>query len=318
MAAKWLDKQGARTQNFLDKKIDSHRAKMIKSLEDLEDEIIASISTLPQKDGNLFDTRVAIGLRANVKQLREKTYLVASDRNIRDYKSIVDRIVKDLDKYPIARKFKSLTQADADTAARLQKLYFNQFKEAGNTIQEAISQEIYNASVINRPFKDIVKNIRQSINGVYMKSNKRKIDILVGIVNADPDSRKAKKAIEKLHTIYGSDRTGNNLRRYAQQISHDSVMQFHAQINVAKSKEYGFDKWRYTGNIITTSRPFCRRRIGKIYTETEMRKIWSAASWSGKSPGDPFIVRGGYNCRHNWQPFDNSWELGEEVSIKEN
>ena len=318
MAATWLDKQGARTQNFLDKKIDDHRRRLVKSLEELENEIITLVGTLPQTKGVLFNTKIAIELRKDIKSKIEKTYLVASDRNIRDFNSITNRIITDLKNLPLPKGLVSLTQTDADIIARLKKLYFNQFKEAGNTIQEAISQEIYNASVINRPFKDIVKNIRQSINGVYMKSNKRKIDILVGIVNADPDSRKAKKAIEKLHTIYGSDRTGNNLRRYAQQISHDSVMQFHAQINVAKSKEYGFDKWRYTGNIITTSRPFCRRRIGKIYTETEMRKIWSAASWSGKSPGDPFIVRGGYNCRHNWLPFDNSWELGEEVSIKEN
>lgn len=314
MAAKWLDKQGARTQNFLDKKIDSHRARMIKSLEDLEDEIIASISTLPQKDGNLFNTKVAIGVRANFKQLIEKTYLVTSDRNIRDYKTIVDRIVKDLEKYPIARKFRLLTQADADTAARLQKLYFNQFKEAGNTIQEAISQEIYNASLINRPFKEVVKNIRQQINGVYMKSDDAAINKLVGIANADPGSRASKKAIEKLHAIYGSDRTSQSLQRYAKQISHDAVMQFHAQVNIAKSKEYGFDKWRYTGNIITTSREFCKRRIGKTYTETEIRKIWVASSWSGKSSGDPFIVRGGYNCRHHWQPIaesflDNKGEL---------
>ena len=307
MAAKWLDKQGARTQNFLDKKIDSHRARMIKSLEDLEDEIITSISTLPQKDGNLFNTKIAIELRKDIKSKIEKTYLVTSDRNIRDYKTIVDRIVKDLEKYPIPIKFKSLTQVDADTAARLQKLYFNQFKEAGNTIQEAISQEIYNASLINRPFKEVVKNIRQQINGVYMKSDDAAINKLVSIANADPGSRAGKKAIEKLHTIYGSDRTGQSLQRYAKQISHDAVMQFHAQVNIAKSKEYGFDKWRYTGNIITTSREFCKRRIGKTYTETEIRKIWVASSWSGKSSGDPFIVRGGYNCRHHWQPIADSF-----------
>ena len=69
-----------------------------------------------------------------------------------------------------------------------------------------------------------------------------------------------------------------------------------------------------TGNIITTSREFCKRRIGKTYTETEIRKIWAASSWSGKSSGDPFIVRGGYNCQHHWQPmaesfFDNKGEL---------
>jgi len=314
MAATWLDKQGARTQNFLDKKIDDHRRRLVKSLEELENEIITLVGTLPQTKGVLFNTKIAIELRKDIKSKIEKTYLVASDRNIRDFNSITNRIITDLKNLPLPKGLVSLTQTDADIIARLKKLYFNQFKEAGNTIQEAISQEIYNASLINRPFKEVVKNIRQQINGVYMKSDDAAINKLVSIANADPSSRAGKKAIEKLHAIYGSDRTGQSLQRYAKQIAHDSVMQFHAQVNIAKSKEYGFDKWRYTGNIITTSREFCKRRIGKTYTETEIRKIWSAASWSGKSSGDPFIVRGGYNCRHHWQPIaesflDNKGEL---------
>ena len=48
MAATWLDKQGARTQNFLDKKIDDHRRRLVKSLEELENEIITLVGTLPQ------------------------------------------------------------------------------------------------------------------------------------------------------------------------------------------------------------------------------------------------------------------------------
>ena len=35
MAARWLDNQGKRTQNFLDLKIDVHRKRLIKSLEEL-------------------------------------------------------------------------------------------------------------------------------------------------------------------------------------------------------------------------------------------------------------------------------------------
>ena len=41
--------------------------------------------------------------------------------------------------------------------------------------------------------------------------------------------------------------------------------------------------------------------IDKIYTEEELRRIWKG-SWAGKSEGDPFIVRGGYRCRHTWLP----------------
>lgn len=307
MAARWLDNQGKRTQNFLDLKIDVHRKRLIKSLEELEEEVIAMVSTLPKEGGNLFNVKIAIEKRATLKQLIEKTYLVTSDKNIRDYNTITKRIIKDLEKYKLPAKFGHLTQTDADTVARLKKLYFNQFKEAGTTIQAALSQEIYNGALMKRPIKDVIHNVRQKINGVYAKSDQRKIRKLVAIANEDPSSRAGKKAIEKLHSIYGSDRTGNNLKRYAQQISHDSVMQFHSQVNIAKAKEYGFTKWRYAGNVIGTTRNFCRNRIGKVYTEVEIRKIWLASSWSGKAPGDAFIVRGGYNCRHHWQPIDDSF-----------
>ena len=34
----------------------------------------------------------------------------------------------------------------------------------------------------------------------------------------------------------------------------------------------------------------------------QIREIWNNQSWGGKSIGDPFIVRGGYRCRHTWLP----------------
>ena len=41
------------------------------------------------------------------------------------------------------------------------------------------------------------------------------------------------------------------------------------------------------------------KRKGGLFTKDEVRKLWQR-SWKGKQPGDPFIVRGGYNCRHQW------------------
>ena len=32
----------------------------------------------------------------------------------------------------------------------------------------------------------------------------------------------------------------------------------------------------------------------------EIEEIWSG-SWAGKIDGNPFIVRGGYNCRHRFR-----------------
>jgi hypothetical protein len=37
-------------------------------------------------------------------------------------------------------------------------------------------------------------------------------------------------------------------------------------------------------------------------TEKQIRNIWNSQTWQGKKPGDPFVVRGGYNCRHMFVP----------------
>ena len=122
---------------------------------------------------------------------------------------------------------------------------------------------------------------------------------MVDIANAGgPD---ADDAIKKLKEFYASDKLGNNMRRYASQQVHDSLMQFDASLVIQAGKEAGADKWKYYGSVIRDSRPFCKEHAGKVYTEAEIRDIWQG-DWAGKAPGDPFIVRGGYNCRHHWRP----------------
>lgn len=61
----------------------------------------------------------------------------------------------------------------------------------------------------------------------------------------------------------------------------------------------GVDRFKYVGGIIATSRPFCRAHNNKVYTADEIKTQWGA-TWGGKAPGDPFVVRGGFNCRHWW------------------
>ena len=129
--------------------------------------------------------------------------------------------------------------------------------------------------------------------------------------------------MRKLHTQYASDRAGNNLRRYASQIAHDSVMQFHGQFTVAKAKEAGLTHFTYTGTLVRDSREFCVGMLNKTLTEEQIRDMWNNRSWQGKSTGDPFIVRGGYRCRHTWIPTDPSWgqetvdQVPEEPEIEE-
>lgn len=64
----------------------------------------------------------------------------------------------------------------------------------------------------------------------------------------------------------------------------------------------GIDRFKYVGGVIPTSRDFCRTHTGKIYTLAEINRIWRSQTWGGKAPGNPFVVRGGYNCRHMFVP----------------
>ena len=110
------------------------------------------------------------------------------------------------------------------------------------------------------------------------------------------------EAIKKLHSVYAADKTGNNMRKYARQMVVDTVAQFDASINVAAGKESGVDKWLYYGDVIRDTRPFCQKHAGKELTEEYIRDYFANNDWAGKADGDPFIVRGGYNCRHHFMP----------------
>ena len=97
---------------------------------------------------------------------------------------------------------------------------------------------------------------------------------------------------------------GGGMARYAKQQVHDSLMQFDANVNVAVGKAAGATRWKYFGRLVEESRPHCIEHKGKVYTEEEIYEIWSG-SWAGKIEGNPFVVRGGYNCGHHWRPvFD--------------
>lgn len=63
-------------------------------------------------------------------------------------------------------------------------------------------------------------------------------------------------------------------------------------------------RYEYVGGVIAESRDFCRSMDGQTLTESEIRDIWASEDWQGKEPGDPFVVRGGYNCRHMWVPVE--------------
>jgi hypothetical protein len=290
---------------ILEKLADQHEERIINVLYRLENDVIKEV-TMATK-GQLISQRIALQLQPQIRKAIEKNFLNEADLIINEeYNKIAKEVLDNFGKLNIPKKFKSLSAVDLETINALKYQSFSGFEDIAERFLKVINDEVYQSTIAGRPFNDMVSNIRSHINGVYKQSNVTEINELVDFVNENKfDTAKklqVEDAIRKLHTQYASDRAGNNLRKYAGQIAHDSVMQFHGQFTVAKAKEAGIDKYTYTGTLVRDSREFCARMLNRVLNEEQIREIWNNQSWGGKSTGDPFIVRGGYRCRHTWLP----------------
>ncbi len=290
---------------ILDKLADQHEQRIIDVLYRLEEDVIKEVTRAT--GGKLVSQRLAIQLQPAIRNLVETTFLDEADTIINEeYNKIAKEVLDTFGEMPIPKKFKSLTEVDLTTLNALKTQSFSGFEDIAERFLKVINDEVYQSTIAGRPFEDMVSNIRSHINGVYKQSNVAEINELVDFINENKfdNAKKAEieEAVRKLHTQYA-------IRRYASQIAHDSVMQFHGQFTVAKAKDAGLTHYRYTGTLVRDSRPFCRDMLNKTLTENEIRDIWNNQGWQGKSTGDPFIVRGGYRCRHTWIPTNPDWDI---------
>ena len=298
--------------DFITRLTDQHEERIIGTLKNLEDKIIAQL----QKSlggAPTLTTQLAIELRPALKTLIEENYLKEATLLISEYDEIVKQYQSLIKPLPIPDNFKSLTRADLNTINNLKFLSFSGFEEVANRFLNVIADNVYQSAVTGKPFNQMVKEIRGAINGVYQRSNENAINRLTDYVAKNRYSNNKsildKVAIAKtqLNGKYASDILGNNMRRYASQIAHDSIMQFDGQFTKYKANEAGITSYKYTGTNITTTRDFCRRHLSQVFTEEEARTLWSSR-WKGKSGSDPFVNRGGYRCRHSFIPYDPEWE----------
>ena len=290
-------------ESILDRLVDQHEARINKVLYTLEDDIVSSI--VNSTKNNVVSTQIAIQLRPQLKALIEKNFLKEADAVIRDYDKVVDEFMKEFGVLNIPDEFKTLTQANLETITALKYQTFRGFEDVAGRFLNVIGDEVYQSAIAGKPFNETVKAIRGAINGVYQRSNEEAINRLTRYIDlnrysSDPlKVARVKEARKILHTKYASDILGNNMRRYAGQIAHDSLMQFDGSFILSKAKEAGLNNFKYSGSLVTDSRDFCRRNQGRTFTQDEANKKWQT-SWVGKSSSDPFTARGGYRCRHHW------------------
>ena len=279
---------------FLERLALQHQRRLADALQTLEGRLAGYIQTAPATDGELFDMEWALSARSEIRQAMEEEYLAEVQDILGDYQEVAQQQLNMLN------TFGQFTRVPPEVISALQRQSFQGFEALASQQLDVLSNGVYQASLTGRGKADFIEQLRGSINGIYQASDQAEIQELVEVAQNATGARQ-QAAVDRLHNIYAADRLGNNLRRYASLYAVDSLNQFSSTLTITTANEQGIDRFEYYGDLILDSRDFCREHIDKIYTRAEIEKIWKG-EWAGKAPGDPFIVRGGYNCRHQWLP----------------
>ena len=306
---------------------------LIRSLDKIETDVVNLVNkNLPKSDDfKLFNLRSAIAVQPLIRQTLEKEYLRWSDTVVRDgfnkQAKRIERAFREVGNIPV--RFQQLTESDLTLIQNLKRQTYTQFKDVSNTFTRRLSEKIYQYTLIGSDPVELEEELRRTINGIYASAKDSEVNELVKSIKRDEvrlrklDKRtvqgkalknKLDKNIQTLQSKFARDRAGENMKRYAGQILNDSLREFDATLNLAKSNDAGLTHVVYQGSNIPTTRDFCRlvrsgaydKRKGGLFTIDEVRKLWRR-NWKGKKPGDPFIVRGGYNCRHQWSFVNPDW-----------
>ncbi len=294
---------------------------LVATLDRIEREVVSLSGRLPTQDGKLIELQSAIAIRPRIKFILDREYLAWSDTVVREgFNKQAKRIEKAFKRIGnIPPEFQELTKGDLALVQNLKQQYFTQFKDVSNTFTRRLSEKVYQNTLVGSDFATLEKELRQTINGIYASSDDPEIQRLVNFVNENKykKSKQAEvdKSIQTLQSKFARDRAGENMKRYAGQILNDSLRDFDATLNFNKSQDAGLTFVKYYGDVIPTTREICRNMISGVYnkrksglfTVDEVRKLWASRSWSGKKAGDPLVVRGGYNCRHQWSYVNPDW-----------
>lgn len=291
---------------------------LIQILDKIENDIVALANErLTSDKGKLIrDARFSLALRPQIKTILEKEYLPWADKVVREgFDKQAQRVKRAFTRIGrVPKQFQELTKGDLALIRNLKQQTFTQFKDVSNTFTRTLQQKVYQNVLLGNERVLLEQELRQTINGIYASSKDPQINKLTKFVKKNSKTRnkamklRVNKAVQTLQSKFGRDRAGENMKRYAGQILNDGLREFDATLNFNKSQEAGLTHVKYHGNIIPTTREHCARLVkaDKVYTISKVKQMWKG-SWKGKKAGDPLIVRGGYNCRHQFSYVRPDW-----------
>lgn len=116
--------------------------------------------------------------------------------------------------------------------------------------------------------------------------------------------------------IAGNPEKAGALQQYYRNFVYDTFSQVDRTQAKIFADKLGFQYAVYEGGIIKTSREFCRKKNGKVFTKQEIEQFNPKEA---KPPNyNPFTDLGGYGCRHhlNWIPEAVAFSLRPDLRNK--
>lgn len=260
---------------FLAKMARRHEARLLSSIGKLRDNITTMVGSLETTPAGRLR-----GVKVNLKQVQQLHKKIINEFQ-KQYGKDVDKMLGDFSdigevvegSYRHLGEAARMTGIDKTMMDTLRDQTYSRYMEFGDSARDRIARSMYDSVVAGDKFSTLANTIR-------------------GILTGHKDVR------------------GRSMTTYAKGFANDAIMNFHNQVNVKKGEDLGMTHFLYYGSLITTSRPFCITRAGKVYSKSKIL-AWDGQNWKGKS-GPPLQERGGYNCRHSWRPVRPEWVKDDE------
>ncbi|MCP4645826.1 MAG: hypothetical protein GY851_35600 [bacterium] len=258
------------TDAFLAAMVQTHQVRLRRSIVALERRIIAAAKNLRTDEyGNLrgpfWTLSEMTDLHRDMAVAYAETYNAAAHRNVAEYSRINTHITNQFGKLHIEAAF---NRTDLVMARTLEDTDFTIYAGLGVDSRNRITQAVYNSVLIGAPFADLTTEIRGALRG-------------------------------------HKDIRGRPLESYATVYAQDATMGYYRTMHLKKAEDAGLDHWLYVGDVIETTRKFCKRHVMKVYDAAKINEL-DKTEWGGKS-GSLWTDAGGYNCRHHWHGVDPEW-----------
>ena len=258
---------------------------LIQSLEAINDKTIAYLTQLSKsQESKAVDILID---RFNLFELSKEGTIVTNAKNI----SHIQTLIEDYRNYIFTNEFtkkiqKQLYKHYADVSKITNKYYNLSEQEFGN---KALLKELQANAIIS------TINDLQTAGIDATRLNKAFQAIVTDNLTLKQASDVFRKSVPK------------QLDRYTNEIVTDNLYQYERNVTKILTNDLQLKHYFYSGTLRETSRPFCKNRAGRVFTEAEVRSWGNMGEWEGKIPGTNsktiFTYLGGYNCRHRLIPI---------------